>query len=479
MATANPAELTPDLDFRTWFTAKQHLANEAADSHKYTLFGGSRGPGKSRWLRQYSVRFLILCWMSGLNNVMTGLFCENYPTLKDRQISKIGIEFPRWLGELSERKDRGLGFHLKEEYGGGSILLRNLDDPDKYQSAEFALIAVDELTKNMVDVFNSLRGSMRWPGIDRPRFIAASNPGSIGHHWVRSYWGIQMPQTLPQELLSLAHEFAFVPGLPDDNPFLSDSYWEELNSLPPILAKAWRWGRWDVFKGQAFPQWNEALHAIEPFDLPEYFPMWRSMDWGFNKPWACLTLARDPDIGRVYVVGELYKVGLTDRQQAQMIVDTTPFQWSDRIKLNYADPKSYWTKKSYQNKVFTPADEYRSAGIVLSKADNNRVVGKRRIDTLLANLPDGKPGLQVFNTCSLLVASIPSLPIDPSNPEDVDTNSDDHLYDALRYGLVRDGGKPTRVQERPKSWQEWISDPFVKKAGLLIPGLADLRSKDF
>jgi hypothetical protein len=44
--------------------------------------------------------------------------------------------------------------------------------------------------------------------------------------------------------------------------------------------------------------------------------------------------------------------------------------------------------------------------------------------------------LVFFNTCTNLISQIPALPLDKRNPEDIDTTSEDHLYDALRYGIM-------------------------------------------
>ena len=160
---------------------KQIQAAQAADEHRYMLYGGARGPGKSRFVRWYLLRELLRLHSVGINHAMVGLFCEDYPSLIDRQVNKISVEFPAWLGEVKETKLFGFGFYLKEQYGSGVIALRNLDDASKFQSAEFAAEGVDEITKNPVTTFNMLRGSLRWPGVDRPKFIAASNPGGIGH----------------------------------------------------------------------------------------------------------------------------------------------------------------------------------------------------------------------------------------------------------------------------------------------------------
>ena len=133
--------------------------------------------GKSRFVRWYLLRELLRLHSVGINHAMVGLFCEDYPSLIDRQVNKISVEFPAWLGEAKETKLFGFGFYLKEQYGSGVIALRNLDDASKFQWAEFAAEGVDEITKNPVTTFNMLRGSLRSPGVDRPKFIATSTQG--------------------------------------------------------------------------------------------------------------------------------------------------------------------------------------------------------------------------------------------------------------------------------------------------------------
>jgi len=336
----------------------------------------------------------------GIRGIRAGLFCETYPDLRDRQISKITLEFPLWLGELKETKADGFCFHIREKFGGGKIALRNLDDPSKYQSAEFAAIGVDELTKNPLETFNILRGSKRW---------------------------------FPEELKSRAKEFVFIRSLPEDNPFLPQSYWDELNSLPPALYRAWVLGDWDVFEGQAFTVWDRYAHVIPPEEIPTHWPKWRAVDWGFAKPWCCLWLAKDPDLGRIKVYREAYEINLTDRAQARMIKEQTP---ESGVQITYADP-SMWAKKNVADVVTSTFNEYAAEGVVLIKADNDRLAGKRKVDRALAKLPDGLPGLQVFETCTNLIRTLPALPYDKVHVEDVDTDAEDHPYDTLRYGLTR------------------------------------------
>lgn len=144
-------------------TDKQKTALEAIRRSKYVLYGGARGGGKSWLLRWYLLQFLIEMYKQGYENARVMLACESYPVLQDRQIAKISTEFPFWLGEVKSTKTEGLGFYLKPEFGGGAIMLRNLDNPEKYMGAEFAAIGVDQIEKIKKDTFDILIGSLRWP----------------------------------------------------------------------------------------------------------------------------------------------------------------------------------------------------------------------------------------------------------------------------------------------------------------------------
>lgn len=280
------------------FSDKQWLATETADNHKYTLFGGSRGPGKSYWLRWYLLRSLLLFAASGIQGVNVMLACENYPALKDRQIGKIQKEFPDHLGTLKSSKATGLGFHLHRHYGGGVIALRNLDDPTKYQSAEFGIIAIDEITKNPERTFHILRGSLRWPGIDRGRMIAATNPDA---NWVRDYW---IEKRFPSELEPEVGEFAFVPALPGDNPHLTSDYWTMLDTLPGALREAWLHGDWYAgVEGLVYSSF--AMENVVKTEPDPSKPYEIAIDDGYIDPRATVFIQRQND-GSILVFDEIY-----------------------------------------------------------------------------------------------------------------------------------------------------------------------------
>lgn len=266
-------------------TERQREFLAATANFDFVLYGGEAGGGKSYILRWWLVLYLLWTFkVLGLRGVRVGLFCETYRTLADRQVCQIRAEFPRWLGELS-KGDEGLNFTLRKEHGSGVIALRNLDDPEKYKSAQFAAIAVDELTLNPLSVFNLLRFRLRWPGIERPKFGAGTNPGGVGHPWVKKYW---VTKEYPPELERKRDQFVLVKAKASDNPYVDPNYHDSLLTLPPELAKQVAHGDWDVYTGQYFPHFNPKIHVISRVEAVARIQPWHSRslsgDWGDEHP---------------------------------------------------------------------------------------------------------------------------------------------------------------------------------------------------
>lgn len=221
------------------FFDRQKEALSATKKFKYVLYGGSVGSGKS-----YFLRWALVYWLCKFSNdfdlkgVRVGLFCEDYPALNDRHLSKIKTEYPTWLGTYNEQRHE---FTLAPEYGSGVVAFRNLDDPGKYLSVEFAAIAVDEVNRNPKSTFDMLRTRLRWAGIAETKFIAACNP--VGEAWVKQMW---VKRLFPPEEKE-TQDFFFVNALPSDNPYLATEYFEGLKSLPDAERKAYLEGNWDSF----------------------------------------------------------------------------------------------------------------------------------------------------------------------------------------------------------------------------------------
>lgn len=421
-------------------TERQRDFLRAIADRDYVLYGGAAGGGKSYILRWWLVLFLAWTYRAlGLRNVTVGLFCEDYPGLYDRQISKILFEFPAELGELKQGTVKN--FQLRPEFGGGIIALRNLDDPSKYQSAEFAAIAVDELTKSGKDVFDFLRFRLRWPGISRPKFAAATNPGSKGHRWVKKLW---KDSIFPPELESVKDQFAFIQAKASDNPHLDGSYYRSLLTLPPHMAKAFAEGDWNLFTGQYFPQFSEERHVISEDEcrkrIKPWHTHWLSGDWGYGHPHAIYKHSQD-ETGHVITYGELWERGVNETDLGRKITaacggekfSAFAFSW-DAGKLSprsrpkvpksmmqmMADALGPGIPKPY------PADS--SPGTRISRA------------RLTAQLLDSDLW-HISSDCPRLIECLPNLICDEDNPEDVlkvdftENEIGDDPYDGASMGL--------------------------------------------
>ena len=418
----------------------QRTALDLMYTTEYLLFGGQAGPGKSYWLRWAGVE-LLFWWFTthGLREVTVGLFCEDYPSLKDRQITKIKREFPRWLGDVADTKEHGLCFQLASKYGSGRIALRNLDDPSKYASAEFAAILVDELTKNPVDAFHDLRFRKRWPGIAHSPFLAASNPGSIGHAWVKKLW---LDRDFSGEDAQLdPSAFVFLPAKGRENPYLPESYWRTLESLPPKMRKAMLDGDWDLFTGQYFSEWRRETHVCDPFEIPRHWERLIACDYGFAKPSSVGWWARDPE-GCWYRYRELYAPGLTYPSLAHAILERTPRE--ERIAYAVCDP-AVWGDRAKAEEIPGPSGGTQlteilgARGLSVRRGNHDRLNGWQACRKLLqlTPTPDGREAarLQVFATCLQFIRTVPSLVHDDHRPEDLDTHGEDHCADEWRYAV--------------------------------------------
>lgn len=431
---------------------KQKIFLKTAREHRFTLYGGARGPGKSYILRWNGIFELIRLAKAGIPGPVGGLFCEDYPTLRDRQIAKINTEVPAWLGRVKESRTHGLGFHLKPEYGGGVLLLRNLDDPTKYQGAEMAFILVDELTKNTIEVFDALRGSLRFPGVPEPRFMAATNPGSRGHVWVKRLWIDRDYSGDMERFANLSHEFAYVKALPSDNPHLTPQYWEDLRSQPEAVQKAWIHGMWDSFAGQFFEEWDATLHTVAPFDIPQWWTRVAGMDWGYDPHWGVVLLGAVDPHGRIWLYKELKFRRMSATAVGEKLADWLEHEAERQVTI-VGDTQMWTTQPDRGVSIADDINDALSrAGLraALVPANKDRINGWMRVHQWLdTRRPDPEdssrsaPFLRIFQPdpsrnlgCPYLIATIPAQTHDEKKPGDLEKNSDDHALDTLRYMLM-------------------------------------------
>lgn len=344
------------------------------------------------------------------------------------------------------------------EFVNGSRILiggyKDASDIEKYIGIEYdGGLVVEEVTQLSGDRLEMLFGSVRTSRPDWvPRVYLTTNPGGVGHQFIKNRFVI--PNREGRETFTRRFFSSY-----RDNPFINVEYKEYLESLTGDLARAWRDGDWDVFAGQAFPEWRHDLHVVKPFEIPTHWTRKTGFDWGYHAPACCLWAARNPDNGRWVIYRELYQAGLTDPRQAETILQLEDAQnETPAIVRRFADP-SMWAKKTQGADPTSSADIFKLHGLTLTPASNDRLAGKRKIDALLAPLADGQPGVLVFETAVNFIRTFPQLIYDETHVEDVDTDGEDHAYDALRYLLTDDVAQ----QEAKKPKRIWTPPAYAGK----------------
>jgi phage terminase large subunit len=352
------------------------------------------------------------------------------------------------FGDLVNRVLRGIPHKENSEkitFPNGSRVLiggyKDENDIDKYIGVEYDGIVIEEGTQLTGDKIEKLRGSLRtskdnWV----PRMYITTNPGDIGHAYFKERYVVpnrQHKETVTRRFFSSYK----------DNPFINQEYRTYLEGLTGDLAKQWRDGDWDVFAGMAFSQWRRDRHVVKPFEIPAHWIRITGTDWGFSNPFSSLWSAKNPDNGRIVIYRGIHERALTDPQQAELIKSSE--DPGEKIIKRYADP-SMWAKKTQGTTATSTAEVYASHGLYLTPAVNDRIAGKRKVDRLLGDIPDGQPGLLIFESVFDLPRTLPSLTYDKLHPEDVDSSGDDHDYDALRYLLTddREIKAPTTIKKK-------------------------------
>jgi hypothetical protein len=366
--------------------------------------------------------------------------------------------------------------------GGGWMWFRYLDkdaDVESMQGQDFSWAGFDELTQwSTPFVYNYIRSRIRTTSKDIEPYIGircSANPGGVGGHWVKKLYIDPSPPNTP--FVATDYETGqpmywpdnhkdpkrrgtplfyrkFIPAKLQDNPYLynTGSYEAGLLSLPEVQRRQLLEGDWDVAEGAAFTEFNRHIHTCAPFDIPSHWMRFRGADWGYTQPGCVLWFACDPD-GNLYVYREYYHRRVLAPDVADKVLE---MEQGEDIRYGVMDV-SAWNQRGSGDTGPSIAENMIKRGCMWRPSDRHkfsRKFGKmeihRRLQVKL--LPDAihgriieKPSLIIFNTCVNLIRTLPCIPADKLNPEDVDTDSEDHAYDALRYGCM---SRPIQQNQR-------------------------------
>jgi len=357
-----------------------------------------------------------------------------------------------------------------------SYLDRDLDVM-RYQGQAFNWIGFDEMTQWATPfAWDYMRSRLR--SVDPALGLymrGTTNPGGAGHQWVKktfidpappnkSFWAtnietggvITFPKGHSKEGQPLFKR-RFIPARLFDNPYLSDTgdYEAMLLSLPEQQRKQLLEGDWDVAEGAAFPEFNRQIHTVEPYNIPNSWTKFRACDYGYGSFSAVVWFAVTPS-EQLVVYRELHVSKVLAVDLADMILEAE--KEDGGIRYGVLD-SSLWHKRGDTGPSL--AEQMVQRGCRFRPSDRSkgsRVAGKNEVHRRLqVDEFTEEPRLVFFNNCTECISQIPTLPLDKKNPEDVDTNALDHMYDALRYGIMT----------RPRS-SLWDYNPATQKSGFQV-----------
>lgn len=324
---------------------------------------------------------------------------------------------------------------------GARIMVAGLDDADKIGSTEFDIVYIQEATELDEDDWGMLLRGLRNNVLSYQQLIADCNPSSPDH------WLKQRCNRGDCQLMDSKHE---------DNPQLyargewtefGKTYIATLDTLQGYLYQRLRLGQWVAAEGMYFTEWDPSIHVIPAFEIPQEWPRWIAVDYGFAAPFCCLWFARCPEDRRVYVYREAYAAGLRDEQQAQRILRDTA---GEQLALKILDPSMFNLRTEQQRPSI--AAVYAAHGIYpIWPGMNSRKQGWAIVRRALAH-DTHPPRLQILaGAAPNLARTLPSMVVDPLDPEDVadaikGQKTEDHAVDALRYGLAAEA-QPPRPQQ--------------------------------
>jgi phage terminase large subunit len=464
-------QLDVELNYKPFPKQRQFHASPA----KYRLFGGAAGPGKTKALLMEAV-----LQAQEHPNVNTLLLRRTFPELEASLLHYFRRDVPR-SSYVAFHESK----HLVEWPNGSTTRFgycASEHDVYQYQGAEYLFIGIDELTLFTLRQWQFLTTRNRCPVPGTFACMAgATNPGNIGHAWVKALWIDKQPapgMERPEEYN--VKDYDFIPARFFDNPIYAadQNYQRTLLALPTNLKRAFFDGDWEVFAGQYFDRFDPGRNTAraEEIEWQAWWPRWISIDWGFEHPaatywhaqapasFSAVATAKDGDScdsagagarpnSCVITYREYVAHRTSPRELAREIIarsvassqqsgaegfppGASPLQafetGREKIGAIYLSPDAFARRTDDASIAEQMGDVFAAAGFPRpTPADDDRIGGWM----LMYQMLDAGEWLLTEN-CVELIRTLPTLVRDSARIEDVEKMDGDDAADAARYGLI-------------------------------------------
>jgi len=422
------------------------------------FYGGARGGGKTEssigdWL-QHSSEY---------GEAAIGIFVRRKFKQLAEVIARTKQIFPKLGGKYNEQKAEwrmANGARLKFVY------LERDSDAEEYQGHNYTRVYVEEVTNfPSPSPIDKLRATLRSGSGVPVGMRLTGNPGGPGHNWVKKRYidpcktGFKViAEECEIEIEGVKQtvklERVFIPSKLGDNVLLirnDPTYVLRLRqSGSEQLVKAWLEGNWDIVDGAFFDEFDEGLHVKPASIISSATPQtirFRAFDWGSARPFSVGWYAicdglwpRENPLphGAIFKYREWYgakgpNIGL--KMTATEVQDEL-LKWEEKERIRYAvaDPSIFIRNGG-------PSIAESMAKCRWRRADNKRQPGWEAIRQRLVGI-DGVPMLYFADSCEDTIRTLPTLQHEEKNPEDLDTDAEDHAADELRYACMSRPWKP-------------------------------------
>lgn len=411
------------------------------------------------------MRVAAIAWCLQIPGLQVYLFRRTYPDLIANHMSGPS-SFPMMLAEFIVRKKCEIVADEVRFSNGSKIKLchcQHEKDVTKYQGAEIHVLLIDELTHFTETIYRFLRGRLRLGTLKVPdafkgmfpRILCGSNPGSLGHAWVKRTF---IDEQTPYDIRITAKDDGglqrqYIPALLEDNPTLTENdpdYESRLEGLgSPDLVKAMRYGLWDITAGAAFEKLSRDKHMLRSFRVPDHWTKFTVIDWGTAKPfavgWFCvcdddLTLTargewkeRHVPKGALIMYRELYGWNGKPNEGCRMesfevVRKVLEIEESHGEMMDYRiGDAAMWAEHdgpSVAEKMYDSTDGRYN----MIKSKKDRIVNYQEVRARLVG-DDNVPMLYATENCRHFWRTMPDLQLDELHPEKgPDTDQEDHCF---------------------------------------------------
>lgn len=418
-------------------------------------YAGTRGPGKTDAML---MAFAQHCGQ-GYGQFWRGIiFRREYKHLDD-----IISKSKRWFNRFTVNRPRFLSGQGAMKWvwpTGEELLFRTFNGPDdywNYHGHEYPFIGWEELTSwPNIDSYESMMSCNRTsrPGGLPLQVRSSTNPYGVGHGWVKAYFIDPAPYGVPI-LNAEGQARVAIFGSVSENTHLDREYIRTLNALTDVnKRKAWLHGSWDITSGGMFDDlWNASKHVLPAFAVPKSWWVDRAFDWGSSRPFSVGWWAESDGspivVGgteRHLVRGSLVRIaewyGCTGKPNEGVRMTATAV--AEGIKTRETSMGLRIRPGPADSSIYDVTDEVSIAqnmakvGIHWNPADkragsrkNGWELIRGRLEAVTMN--EDKPGIYVVETCRDFLRTVPSIARDKKDPDDIDTEAEDHIADEMRY----------------------------------------------